>query len=249
MCTHRENGLRVMVAAGLMLLSSAASADVVSVVASRDNTLYQNATGSLSNGSGQHLFAGANSGLNRRRGLLRFDVASAVPAGSTITGVTLTLNHSRGGPEQFSFAMHRVLADWGEGAEDALDTEGAGATSTAGTATWLHRSFNNVLWTTAGGDFDPSPSASQIIGDLGFYSWSGGNLASDVQTWLDTPASNFGWIILGAESVSGSAKRFDSRENPTASVRPTLTISYIPSPGAAAVLLVASPLLASRRRR
>jgi hypothetical protein len=235
--------------AGMFLLAGSASAEVISVVASRDNTLYQNTTGSLSNGSGQHFFAGSNSGLNRRRGLLRFDIASVVPAGSTITGATLTLNHSRGGPEQFSFALHRVLADWGEGTEDALDTEGSGAASTAGTATWLHRSFSGVLWTTAGGDFEASPSASQIVGDLGLYSWSGGNLASDVQTWLDTPASNFGWIIVGAESVSGSAKRFDSRENPTASVRPTLTISYIPSPGAAAVLLIASPLLASRRRR
>src|SRR5207302_838656 len=48
----------------------------------------------------------------------------------------------------------------------------------------------------------------------------------DVQNWLSSPGSNFGWIVIGDESGTGTAKRFDSRENSTASNQPALTIDY-----------------------
>lgn len=54
-------------------------------------------------------------------------------------------------------------------------------------------------------------------------------MVSDVQDWLDNPANNFGWLIKGQESVGQTAKRFDSRENPTAANRPLLTIYYSPA--------------------
>jgi hypothetical protein len=37
-------------------------------------------------------------------------------------------------------------------------------------------------------------------------------MVANVQQWLDQPASNFGWIIIGNESQSATSKRFDSRE-------------------------------------
>src|SRR5262249_44720578 len=43
---------------------------------------------------------------------------------------------------------------------------------------------------------------------------------------LDTPGSNFGWLVLGDETTAGSAKKFDSRESTTAANRPALTIDY-----------------------
>jgi hypothetical protein len=54
-------------------------------------------------------------------------------------------------------------------------------------------------------------------------------LTADVQSWFNTPASNFGWVIVGAEgSGGGTAKRFDTRENANP---PVLTISYTPPTG------------------
>jgi hypothetical protein len=54
-------------------------------------------------------------------------------------------------------------------------------------------------------------------------------LTADVQSWFNTPASNFGWVIVGAEaSGGGTAKRFDTRENANP---PVLTISYTPPSG------------------
>ena len=46
-------------------------------------------------------------------------------------------------------------------------------------------------------------------------------MRADVQSWLDDPASNFGWLVLGDESEIPTAKRFDTRESASP---PVLTI-------------------------
>src|SRR5262249_31170847 len=87
--------------------------------------------------------------------------------------------------------------------------------------------YNTASWTNAGGDFVSTVSASTSVGGVGSYTWgSTDQMVTDVQGWLDTPSSNFGWIVLGNETTASSAKRFDSRENSTAANRPTLTIDY-----------------------
>jgi hypothetical protein len=54
-------------------------------------------------------------------------------------------------------------------------------------------------------------------------------MAADVQGWLDSPATNFGWIIIGNESAALTAKRFDAHES--AATRPILTVYYtVPAP-------------------
>src|SRR5258708_9063646 len=74
-----------------------ASADTININPSKDNTLYQYvpADGDLSNALGDHFFTGETAMGELRRGVLAFDIAGNVPAGSTITSVTLTLNMSR----------------------------------------------------------------------------------------------------------------------------------------------------------
>jgi hypothetical protein len=47
-----------------------------------------------------------------------------------------------------------------------------------------------------------------------------------IQGWLDQPATNFGWLILGNEDQSPTAKRVDSREAPAAT-RPILTVEFV----------------------
>ena len=49
--------------------------------------------------------------------------------------------------------------------------------------------------------------------------------------WLDNPAGRFGWILVGAEDVSRTSKRFDSRENDDVARRPMLTINFTPVEG------------------
>jgi hypothetical protein len=217
---------------------SAARADSVDIVSDRDNTLYQDALGSTSNGAGVYFFVGKTNqadGVNLRRGVLHFDVAAAIPAGSTITGVTLTLVMSRTSDTVArATSLHRVLADWGEGTSDAGGQEGAGAPATTGDATWLHTFFDTQFWSASGGDFDPTPSASTDVGTaVQSYSWSDPAMVADVQSWLDAPADNFGWLVGSDESTAGTARRYSTREDSSngGGNRPLLTVDYTPPAG------------------
>ena len=193
-----------------------------------DNTLYEDSTGSLSNGAGDFLFAGRTvqlSEVDLRRGLMLFDLSS-VPAGATINSVRVELSVTRSISGDMSMSLHRLDNSWGEGGSNAFAQEGAGADATAGDATWLHRSFPASQWTTAGGDFQANASATIPVGAVGRYTWSAPGLVGDVQSWLADPSSNHGWIVIGAEGTPGSAKQIASRENPVAANRPKLIIDF-----------------------
>ena len=204
----------------------------ITIGASKDNTLYESADGSLSNGSGEHLFVGrSNTSNTSRRAVIAFDIASSIPAGSTISSVTLTLNMSRAvqAPGPQTLALHSLTADWGEGSSDADGNEGSGASSTSGDATWVHSFFSATKWGSAGGDFSGTASATASVVGIGAYTWgSTSQMVNDVQGWLDNPSSNFGWLLQGNESTNKTTKRFDSRENGTPSNRPALTVEYAP---------------------
>ena len=106
--------------------------------------------------------------------------------------------------------------------------EGDGIQATAGDATWFYSVFSSQRWATPGGDFVAGASASASVGGLGKYQWSGSGMAADVQQWLTNGAANFGWILTGNESVAGTSKQFDTRENTTPANRPALTIDFTP---------------------
>ncbi len=206
-----------------------ASANIINIMPSKDNTLYEYdpAEGDHSNGAGFHLFAGENGQGEVRRGVLAFDIAGTIPPGSTITAVSLSMNMSMTPAGTVTVELHKLLADWGEGTSHAPMGEGDGAPATPDDATWRHRFFDSVFWTTQGGDFSATVSASQSVGSIGQYTWNSAQMVADVQSWVDNPASNFGWLVLGDESAIATAKRFDTRESASP---PVLTIQYIPGP-------------------
>jgi len=213
-----------------LVLPSRIKADSVTLEPSKDNTLYEDRTGMLSNGAGTEFFVGSTSQDLIRRGLLAFDVAAQIPPGATVHMVQLKLSMDRtmSGPQ--TVKLHRVLADWGEGTSHAAGNEGMGAEAQPGDATWLHRFFDDKFWLQPGGDFEPTPSAMQLVGAEGTYSWSSPAMVADLQEWVDSPASNFGWILIGNESASRTTKSFNTKESSSA-VRPKLTIDFSP-PGA-----------------
>lgn len=199
----------------------------VVITPTKDNTLYESTTGSTSNGAGQHLFVGQTSGASTRRALVAFDIAGQIPAGATIVSATLQLQMSKTNAGAEPIALHKVSADWGEGTSDANANEGGGVTATTGDATWLHTFFNTAQWSTDGGDFASTASATLSVSGIGFYTWgSTPGMVTDLQSWLDAPATNFGWILIGNETAVGTAKRFSSRENGTVAARPQLTVVY-----------------------
>lgn len=202
-----------------------AAAGSATIGCSRDNTLFQDAEGDTSNGSGPAIFAGNNGQNLIRRALVRFDLAEVVPAGASIDAVVLTLELSSA-PDTIArqIALHRVLAEWGEGSSSS--SGGGGAPAMPSDATWLHTRYPDQFWNEPGGDFVHSPSATAFVGGVDSYTWTGAGLRADVQHWLADPASNFGWLIRGEESAPRTVRRFDSRESDLPSHRPTLTVFY-----------------------
>lgn len=236
------------------LFAASTQAATATLSASKDNTLINDTAGSASNGTG-NLFIGKTGGAGpgALRGLLAFDIAAEVPAGSIVTDVQLTLDVLKqgGGSGSDDYSLHAVDQDWGEGTSFA--TGGGGAASTTGDATWIHTFFDLDTWTTPGGDFQNVPSATQTLEGLGLATWgSTDGLVADVQSWLDDPGSNFGWILIGNESANASAREFASRD--ASNNAPELLITFTPIPEPSSLLLAACATLCSvslsqRRKR
>ncbi len=228
---HLRHSLCLVLVAGAAAL---AQADSVSIISVADNTLYQSADGGLSNGAGSAMFAGMNAFPPTiiRRCVLRFDVAGSITAGRHITGALLSLSQNGQNADPVSCDLHRLLASWGEGTSVAGGGQGGGGLATAGDATWLHRFWSGTPWTTPGGDFAATVTATSSVGGAGTYTWSSAQLIADIQSMLDAPASNFGWILRGNEEVAQTTKKFSTREDLEPSVRPTLFIEFSsPCPG------------------
>lgn len=81
------------------------------VVATKDNTLYEDPNGALSNGAGTRVFSGNTAGLEKRRALVAFDLTGQVPPGSTVASVSLSMTVVKTVTGDVPTALHRVLAD------------------------------------------------------------------------------------------------------------------------------------------
>jgi hypothetical protein len=217
----------------LLVLSASipAMAAQLTLPAVRDNTLFQD-SGDNSNGAGTQLFVGTIASGSPRRGLVRFDLSS-LPAGAVVTSATLRINVNRLPPryQPQSISLHRVTASWGEGTS-ATDG-GIGTAATPQDATWLHRFYGGggvtrLSWTNPGGDYVSAPSAVSppVVQIFGQEFPSTPQVLADIDAWLQNPASNHGWILIGTETGESSVNRIDSRESADPSARPRLIVSF-----------------------
>jgi hypothetical protein len=251
----------------LLLVSSVTHAKSVTISASKDNTIFENAPNN-SGGGMAGIFAGTNNASSKRRGLIAFDVAANVPAASTITSVDLRLylglSPNTSGQ---AIGLHRLTADWDEGTAGSSTLTvgglGNGAPAAAGDATWTARNFGSNLWSNPGatGDFNAAASAAANVGGPpdNPHTWaSTAALINDVQIWLDSPSANFGWALINANEVNAqSFKAFYSRSSTLNSqnnpldpaFRPALTVTYIPEPTSSVLTMLAIGLLLALRRR
>jgi len=224
---------RFLVVLAIFTCTSATSAgvrDTVYLQALGDLTLYEDSLGGLANGAGQHMFVGRPDTTSvgaRRRALIRFDIAGSIPSGAFISEATLTLNMSQTSSDSQLIELHSLTSMWTEGPSDPPGNEGAGSPSQSGDATWIHCSFNTNFWDSSGGDFDHFVADTTWVAGPGQYTWNSMYVAAAVKQWLDTPATNFGWILVGNEDTTKTTKRFDTREHPVDSLRPELMVVYL----------------------
>ncbi len=121
---------------------------------------------------------------------------SSIPAGSTVSSATLTLCATSVPGSTRTYDLHRVTASWVETTLTWNNQPGVAATLT---------------------DSSTTPAAA------GCMSWT---VTTDVQTWVDGTANN-GWRAGDSvEDASRNESKFRTRENGTASERPTLDVTY-----------------------
>jgi hypothetical protein len=210
------------------------ASDVVSLVPVADTGLLENLP--TNNMGGQMWFnAGTTQNYRRNRGLLKFDVTTALPPRARLLGVTVTLQVTHSpvdGDTPSTFDLHRMLRDWGEG-DKSGNPPLLGALATVGESTWLDRfALTGQAWAEPGGasgiDFADESSADTYVYSENFSPYtfdSTPNLVSDVQLWLQHPDQNFGWLLqTRVETNNFSARRFASREDPFGP--PVLALEY-----------------------
>ncbi|HVU86195.1 MAG TPA: DNRLRE domain-containing protein [Pirellulales bacterium] len=219
----------------------------------KDNTIFQNNVNN-SDGGGPGMFSGTNGASSPRRGLIEFNVAGNIPAGSTITSVQLVLflgqvagsGGGGGGGGGTSIGLHDVLKAWGEGTAGSGNTSiggtGQGFAAGTGDATWNASAFPSTLWTNPGGDFAAASSATIAIGTTlnAANTWgSTAAMVADVQSWLDNPSGNFGWELVNTNETSPTTfSAFWTKEAVTADLRPQLIVNYTPAPEPSTVVLL-----------
>src|SRR5712692_8419 len=177
------------------------SAATMALPAVADTTLFE-ASPDNNLGDGTTFMAGLRPKGGRSRGVLRFDL-TRLPANIVINSAALTLTVTTTPPvfpSSSSFALHRVTQAWGEGSKTSFS---GGAPASLGEVTWNSAMASIASWRNPGGDFVGTVSASQFISGDGSYTFSSTpNLVSDIQTWHDNPANNFGWILMsGSEGI------------------------------------------------
>ena len=214
----------------LLLITLPASAVTVTayIEASRAATLFEDPEGATASGAGPALFVGrTNQPMNSiRRGVIYFDVASALPANAVIKDAALMLYMTKANNINRVITLHRLLRDWGEGA--SASSGGKGAEAEPGDATWLHTFYADTDWNREGGHYIGRVSASLTVGDVvGYYTWgSSKQMVFDINHWLKHPEMNSGWILIGDESFPQTVVPFASREHPDRDLVPLLEVIY-----------------------
>jgi hypothetical protein len=223
-----------------------AGAETISLQPVADTTLIQGAP--LNNLGGAGFFnAGTAGNGNQNRGLILFDLGSAVPAGAVIMRAELTLDVVRqpsSDRQNSDFVLRRMLQSWGEGAQVPADGDspGQGAAADADETTWRFRFATSVPWSQPGGqagvDFANAISSSAFVSGAGeqvtFASTPA--LVADLQWWMNHPEANFGWMLnTASEDVSKTARSFASRES---GFGPTLTLDFVAVPEPSARSLI-----------
>ncbi len=204
-----------------------ASATTVTLGSVKDATLISDTSSQLALGAAYNIYAGRvgdQGGGFLRRGLIQFDFQS-IPAGSVVTSVQLKLYMSQSQGGTYTVSLNKSTLSWGEGASFAFG--GGGAPAQTNDATWINRFYPSSPWPTPGGEFITVASASTNVTNVAWYVWgSTARMVADVQEWVNQPATNFGWAVLGNEVTLQSVKRFESRQ--AGANNPQLIVTFNP---------------------
>jgi hypothetical protein len=143
--------------------------------------------------------------------LLRFDL-SALPPGTAVLSAELLLTTTVDSLETGTTQIYPVLQAWAENQ-----------------ATWDNRT-TAALWDNAGASA-PGSRGPTLVGELvpnvPFSPYTTALDVATIQGWIDDPAVNRGMVLISTSPV-GNGVTFSSSDEPTATSRPALRITYQP---------------------
>ncbi len=164
-------------------------------------------------GTGTTLQIGTSGKGVSYRSLFSFNFAS-MPTNAVVTNVTLTLRVIETSVITNGWVdLHRLNRSW-----------------TESVVTWTNRLSPPASWSVFGAsapiDYINQITQSNFIADTGSYVFaSNDRMVADVQNWVTTPGTNFGWILISElQGTQNSVKKFGSRENTLNA--PQLTVEY-----------------------
>ena len=232
-----------------MTLAHPASADMVTIPASQDATLFGASADNNNSSSGPGMFVGSDGMSRPKRGLIEFDIAASVPASATITSASLSLvlgQVAGSDATPRTIGLFDVTTNWAGGTNGTtgfpgpgFGGTGQGFTPNIGDATWNFSKFDTIPWNTpgGGGDFVSTESAATVVSqDLNTpYVWgSTAQMVADVQGWLDGALPNFGWLLKNDSEGSPTTFRafYTSEgaiEQGVPQFAPVLTVNFVES--------------------
>jgi len=191
---------------------------------------------------------GTTENMTAHRGMVLFDIAGAIPAGSAITSAQLILEATRlpsNGYNNSDVGLHRMLRGWGEG-DNAAGLPRDAAAADLNEANWYYRfAGTSSTWGVPGGqegvDYLAQSSAVTRVTDIDGYGFgSTPEMIADVQFWLNNPGQNHGWMAISMqEHLPFTARRFGSREAVPSFDMPRLLVDFVPVPEPSTGILIA----------
>ena len=158
-----------------------------------------------------------NDAVSEFTGLVRFELSS-IAAGTAIVAAELRLTTAAASLSSGQVSLYEIQQGWDQGTQ-------VGA---AGAANWTQRQ-SGTAWTTAGvgaGSRDTVALAVvQPYQNTTTYSLT--MPASQIQKWVDTPATNFGFALVASGTGNGDSVAFVAAEG-TAGSQPTLLVTTAP---------------------
>lgn len=142
--------------------------------------------------------------------LFRFDLSS-IPAGKTVTAVSLSVNVTDVSTQPYE--IYALRRSWTEGA-----------------TTWV-KATSTVNWSTAGANSTSTDRESTVLGAVSSsstgvktFTFNSAGITK-VQSWINTPSSNYGFVIQDYVNNTDGLD-LSSKENTTTANRPKLTVTY-----------------------
>lgn len=162
-------------------------------IAVEDASLHQGAPSSRQGSTAILEVYPRNVGYNKRVAILMG--LSHIPSSATVTQATLYAKQVQTYGSTRTIGVYRIIRSWNE------------------TETTWNNAASTTAWSTAGGDFVPTPTDTETLTWTGTLQWSSWDVTSDVQAMVSGSTTNSGWLLKDtSEDTSEAYWYFSSRE-------------------------------------